>query len=105
VGVTRFEQPRTRWAHGVIAWGGVLFQAAAAAPILAWIHLVGYTRFEVANAFLGVFGFLSIAMIVLNLAPMPPLDGAAAWPALPHLVRRLRDRVRRGRKRRPPTFR
>jgi Zn-dependent protease len=91
IGITRFEQPRTRLAHGAIAWGGVLFQVAAAVPILGWIHLVGYTSFEVVNAFLGMFGFLSVMMVVLNLMPIPPLDGAIAWPAVPLLLRRLRN--------------
>lgn len=85
VGITRFEMPPTRWAHCVIAWGGPLVQAAVGLPMVAWIKLVGYTPFEVLNAFMAMFGFLSVVMLVSNLLPIPPLDGAIAWRIVPLL--------------------
>jgi stage IV sporulation protein FB len=88
VGITRHQQPPTRFAHCVIAWGGLVFQAAVGLPMVAWITLVGYTPLEVLNAFMAVFGFLSVGMIVLNLAPIPPLDGATAWEIVPLLLHR-----------------
>jgi Zn-dependent protease len=88
VGVTRLQLPPTRYAHCVVAWGGLLFQAAVGLPMVAWIKLVGYTPIEVLNAFMAVFGFLSILMIVLNLVPIPPLDGATAWGIVPLLLHR-----------------
>ena len=92
VGVTQVEHPRRRLDHCVIAWGGILFQAAIGLPILAWILLVGYTPVEVVNAFLAMFGYLTIVMLPLNLAPIPPLDGAVAWGLVPLLLGRLRAR-------------
>ena len=97
VGVTRLELPRTRYARCAIAWGGILFQGAVGLPMVAWIKLVGYTPLEVLNAFMAVFGFLSVVMIILNLAPVPPLDGATAWGIVPFLLQRLRRTPRRAR--------
>jgi Zn-dependent protease len=96
VGLTRFSQPRTRLDHCIIAWGGVLFQGAVGVPILVWILLVGYTRVEVVNAFMAMFGYLTMVMLPLNLVPIPPLDGAIAWGIVPILVQRFRHRPRRG---------
>jgi stage IV sporulation protein FB len=92
VGITRFQLPPTRLAHCAIAWGGVVFQAALGLPMVAWIKLVGYTPLEVVNAFMAMFGFLSIVMIVTNLMPIPPLDGATAWSIVPLLFRRATGR-------------
>jgi Zn-dependent protease len=67
--------------------------------MLAWIKLVGYTPLEVLNAFMGVFSFLTVVMVLLNLAPIPPLDGAVAWGIVPLLFRRFRDARGRARPR------
>jgi len=98
VGLTRLERPRTRVDQCVIAWGGVLFQGAVGIPVLVWILVVGYTPLDVANAFMGVFGYLTLLMLPVNLAPVPPLDGAVAWGIVPIVVGRLRERLRRGRR-------
>ena len=88
VGITRFEHPRTRLDHCVIAWGGILFQGAVGIPTVAWILFVGYTSVEVVDAFLGVFAYLTVIMLPFNLAPVAPLDGATAWGIVPLLLRR-----------------
>jgi stage IV sporulation protein FB len=92
VGLTRIEHPRTPMHQCVIAWGGVLFQAALGIPLLAWIILVGYTPIDAVNAFMAVFGYLTLVTVPLNLAPIPPLDGASAWRIVPLLIRRARER-------------
>jgi Zn-dependent protease len=79
VGVTRFDHPRTRLDHAVIAWGGVLFQSAVGLPMLAWIMTVGYTSVELMNAFMAIFAYFTVLMVPVNLAPVAPLDGATAW--------------------------
>jgi len=94
VGLTRFQNPRTRFDHCLIAWAGVVFQGAVGLPMLLWITLVGYTTLEVVNAFMAVFSFLTVVMVLLNLMPIPPLDGAVAWGIVPLLFRRLRERHR-----------
>lgn len=97
-GLTRFESPRTRIDAGVIAWAGVLAQAVFAAPLVAWVAVFGYTRFEAANAALALLGFFSLGVAAFNLIPVSPLDGATAWRLVPALFQNARAR-RKHRKR------
>ena len=87
-GITRFGQPYSLYDHCIIAWGGVVAQALVAVPLLVWVEVFGYTRFQAVNAILGIFGFLSLSTIVFNLLPIRPLDGAIAWGLLPALFKR-----------------
>ena len=102
MGATQHSQPYSRREHGAIAWAGVAAQAVAAIPLLLALAIFGYTPWAPANAFLGTFVWLSVAMIVFNLLPIPPLDGALAWrllpPAfgLPKWLRFRRPKKRRG---------
>jgi Zn-dependent protease len=89
-GVTCFEIPWTRLDHCVIAWGGVLAQAAVAIPLVVWVSMFGYTRIDAINAVFAILGFFSLAVAVFNLLPIPPLDGATAWGLLPALRARKR---------------
>jgi membrane-associated protease RseP (regulator of RpoE activity) len=90
-GVTRFGTPWSRLDHCVIAWGGVLAQAVVAIPLVAWVAVFGYTRFEAVNMLIAILGFFSIAVAVFNLLPIPPLDGAIAWGIFPALWERRRS--------------
>jgi len=91
-GITRFSQPYSRFDHCVIAWGGVVAQAIVGVPLVAWVEIFGYTRFQVVNAILAILGFLSLSMAVFNLLPIRPLDGAIAWGLLPALFKRSSTR-------------
>jgi Zn-dependent protease len=91
-GVTRFGTPWSRFDHCVIAWAGVLAQAAIAIPLVIWIAIFGYTRFEAVNMLFVILGFFSLAVAVFNLLPTPPLDGATAWGLFPALLARRRNR-------------
>lgn len=82
-GVCRFAGPTSPWQAGVIAWGGVLAQAALAlAAFGAWqARLVSpSTPFGADLLDMLIFGNLWIAGF--NLLPVPGLDGATAWPLL-----------------------
>jgi Zn-dependent protease len=98
-GVTRFGTPWSRLDHCVIAWGGVLAQAAVAIPLVVWVAAFGYTRFEVVNMLFVILGFFSVGVALFNLLPIPPLDGATAWRIFPALLmwRRSRASTRYGR--------
>ena len=63
-------------------------QALVAVPLVLWVEIFGYTRFQAMNAILAIFGFFSLSTIVLNLLPIRPLDGAIAWGLLPALFKR-----------------
>jgi Zn-dependent protease len=91
-GITKFETPWSKFDHCVIAWGGVIAQAVVALPVIGWVRLFGYTRFEPVNAVLALLGFFSIAVAIVNLLPIPPLDGATAWAIIPEFFKRIRDR-------------
>jgi len=89
-GITYFESPWSRLDHCVIAWGGVLAQAAVAIPLVLWVEVFGFTPFEPLNAVFAILGFFSLAVALFNLLPIPPLDGATAWGLFPALLERAR---------------
>jgi Zn-dependent protease len=90
-GVTRFGTPWSRLDHCVIAWGGVLAQAVVAIPLIAWVAVFGFTRFEAVNMLFAILGFFSTGVALFNLLPIPPLDGAIAWGIFPALLARRRS--------------
>ncbi|MEW6368843.1 MAG: hypothetical protein AB1714_29795 [Acidobacteriota bacterium] len=94
-GLTRFETPWSRMDHCVIAWGGVVAQLLVAIPLVLWVAIFGYTRSEPVNAILAILGFYSLGVVIFNLLPVPPLDGATAWGIIPALIARVRMRPRK----------
>lgn len=90
--ITRFQTPWSRLDHCVIAWGGVLAQTVIAVPLIVWVALFGYTRFEAINAVLAILGFFSVGMILFNLLPFAPLDGSIAWGLFPALFKSAHSR-------------
>jgi stage IV sporulation protein FB len=89
-GVTYFSAPWSRFDHQVIAWAGVAAQAIIAAPLILWVLVFGYTRFDAVNAALAILGFFSLGVAIFNLLPFRPLDGSIAWGLLPAVIRRAR---------------
>jgi len=92
-GITRFGEPYSRYDHCVIAWGGVLAQAIVAVPLVVWVEVFGYTRFQPVNAIFAILGFFSLSVVAFNLLPIRPLDGAIAWGLLPALFKRSSART------------
>jgi Zn-dependent protease len=88
-GCVCFEEPWSRYDRAVIAWGGVVAQAAVAAPLVTWIAIFGFTPFTALNVALGILGYYSLFVAAFNLIPVPPLDGAKAWYLIPELFKRL----------------
>jgi membrane-associated protease RseP (regulator of RpoE activity) len=91
-GITRFDEPYSQHDHCVIAWGGVVAQAVVGVPLVAWVAVFGYTRFQTVNAILAILGFFSLSIAAPNLLPIPPLDGAMAWRLLPAFFKRSAPR-------------
>ncbi len=87
LGLTRFQQPWSAMDECVIAWAGVIAQAIVAVPIVSFVSVFGYTRYEPVNAALAIWGFFSIGVAVFNLISAPPLDGAIAWRIVPLLIK------------------
>jgi membrane-associated protease RseP (regulator of RpoE activity) len=88
VGLTRFSSPRSYFDACVIAWAGILAQLLVGVPLVLLGLVLGPYSPEVVTAVIGVFGYLSIFIAVINLLPVAPLDGAKAWPLVPMLVAR-----------------
>jgi Zn-dependent protease len=90
-GFCRFETPWSGFAHCVIAWGGIIAQAVIAAPIVLYVSIFGYTRFQPINVLLALLGFFSLGVAAFNLLPIPRLDGSIAWGLIPETIKRLRS--------------
>jgi Zn-dependent protease len=80
----------------MIAWAGVLAQALVAVPLVIWVAVFGYSRFEAVNMLFAIMGGFSLAVAVFNLLPISRLDGAIAWGIFPALSaqRRLKSSSR-----------
>lgn len=76
--------PRQR---SVVAWGGVMAQAIAIAIALPLSMLVP-ARSEFVMDLYDVLIGRNLMVALLNLVPIPPLDGAEAWKLVPMLLRR-----------------
>lgn len=82
-GLATMELPESRLDRALIAWGGVLAQAAVAVPILLGVSIAGYPSSEALSAVLLILGGYSLASAGFNLLPIRPLDGATAWDVIP----------------------
>ena len=91
-GITKFQAPWSKFDHCVIAWGGVIAQTVVAAPIIGFVSIFGYSRFEPINAIFAILGFFSLGVALFNLLPVRPLDGSIAWAIVPESFKRLRHR-------------
>jgi len=94
VGFCRYEEPWSKIDRCAIAWGGVVAQAVIAVPLVTWVTIFGYTRFEAINVLLVVLGNYSLCVAAFNLIPAAPLDGATAWGLFPAWFARHRERQR-----------
>jgi Zn-dependent protease len=90
-GLTHFSQPSSPFDHCTIVWGGVLAQWVVAAPLIAWTWLFGFTSIGAVNAVLALLGYYSLLTSLVNLLPIPRLDGATAWYIVPLLWSRWRS--------------
>lgn len=82
----------TPMGRAMIAWGGVIAQAALALATLVIVTFAGPPEAPFAAALVGSFVGPNLATIATNLLPIPPLDGAEAWKILPILRSRMRRR-------------
>jgi Zn-dependent protease len=93
-----YSQPWSRFDDCVIAWGGVIAQALVAAPLVLWIIVAGYSRFDPVNAVLAILGGYSLCVAVFNLIPVGGLDGAKAWGIVPEYIKRAKSKKRKAAK-------
>jgi len=91
-GVCEVDGPDTRRDAIAIAWGGVLAQLAVAVPLVALEQIHGVMAQPFVAIVIGAFGNFSLLVVLLNLLPIPGLDGATAWGIVPQAWRDLRGR-------------
>jgi stage IV sporulation protein FB len=84
------------WQRSVVAWGGVLAQAMLLVIALAVAMLAPLPPIAFVDQLLGALISTNVMIMVLNLLPFPPLDGAEAWRIIPlYRAQRARARARK----------
>jgi Zn-dependent protease len=78
-GVCRWQGDPTPKQRAQIAWGGVLAQALLFVAVAIALELDGDPRSMFARDLVDAFVSANVLLIVLNLIPLPPFDGAQAW--------------------------
>jgi stage IV sporulation protein FB len=73
----------TRAEQAAVAWGGVLAQAALWIVASLVLLVIGEPSAPSVATVLSVFTTTNAYSILLNLMPIPPLDGSKAWELLP----------------------
>lgn len=73
--------------RSAIAWGGVLAQAIVFVIAYVLIAILGAPRHAFLAELAYAFVYANAWIMVLNLIPFPPLDGAEAWPFFKHAWR------------------
>jgi stage IV sporulation protein FB len=92
-GLCRYDGYPTPRRRVLIAWGGVLAQAALGLATLIGLAVFGRPSHLFVADLLGAFLFTNLWLIGFNLLPIPPLDGVEAWGVI-GLVRAARARRR-----------
>lgn len=88
----------TALGQSVIAWGGVLAQALLLAATAGALLVLGRPESALLAGLVHMLTVSNVYMIVLNLLPIPPLDGARAWALVPHGIDAVRRRRARGKR-------
>jgi stage IV sporulation protein FB len=78
-GLCRFEGYPTPRGRVLIAWAGVLAQAALLLCTLVAVRLVGAPSHPFEADMVGAFVGANLWLMLFNLLPIPPLDGVDAW--------------------------
>jgi len=91
-GVCEIDAPASRRDEIFIAWGGVLAQVAVAIPLVALAQVRGAMAQPFVALVIVSFGNASLLLALLNLLPIPGLDGATTWRIVPLLWRDWRVR-------------
>jgi Zn-dependent protease len=78
-GVCRWSGSASEWERAVIAWGGVLAQAALFAVTVTVVETAGAPSNLFLRDLVDVCLLTNLLLMTINLLPIPPLDGAEAW--------------------------
>lgn len=95
----------TSFEDALVAGGGVLAQAVLFVVILLLFIVTGHPQSELILELVEAMVGVNLVLLLLNLIPIGPLDGARAWPLVLYgiaLLRELHDRSDRFTPRRSP---
>jgi Zn-dependent protease len=84
-GLCQFDNPHNRQHHATIAWGGVLAQLLLALPVMVLAQIFPAKGVPIWGTAAYFLGYYSVLLVIINLLPIRPLDGAVAWRLLPYL--------------------
>jgi stage IV sporulation protein FB len=102
-GLCVHEMPKSARVEIAISWGGVLAQALLLGVALAAVELItsAFGRIPAPwSVAAKVLIRTNLVVIIINLLPIAPLDGATAWRVLPLMRSSVRDFLRRRQQRR-----
>jgi len=92
-GICEYELAHSPWSQVLVSWGGVLVQTVLFVVCVLFtkstLLLGGSIPNELGAAFF-VWIPLNALIVMLNLLPIPPLDGATAWKIVPMALARPR---------------
>jgi hypothetical protein len=88
----------------VISWGGVLFQLAIALPLVICDQIELFPNQAPYFILINIFGYCSLILVVINLIPIAPLDGATAWKIFRYIPLRRKVSLKDVRSRRKKPF-
>lgn len=92
-GVCRWEGNASDDEIGAIAWGGVAAQSILAAATYLVLTWTGKPEVSWGIQLVRALIYVNIALIVINLIPLRPLDGADAWPWVGRIIQRWRGQA------------
>jgi len=85
-GLCHWSGDPTEKEHAAIAWGGVVAQALLFVATTLALRFAGPPPNAIVASVAKVFTTVNVWMMLINLMPIPPLDGARAWRLLPILA-------------------
>lgn len=91
-GLCVYQHPDTQREDAMIAWGGVLLQIIVAVPLILVSQVTPLGSISLFAIVVAVFGYMSLLVALLNLAPARGLDGMLAWRLIPIFLREVRQR-------------
>lgn len=81
-GLCYSEEAQTEYENALVAWGGIIVQAMIFIPVFILSFIVNNPSYELKELFY-YLGTLNLIIALINLVPIPPLDGAKAWKWIP----------------------
>jgi len=87
-----FEKSELSYINYMVAWGGIFTQFIVAIPCIIILYFLGSSLPWFLYTPLVFFGYISVLIALINLAPSKGLDGYYCWRSLPIYLSARRKR-------------